>query len=83
MINDDDDENQNPLQRFLNQRKLEDHFPENYKESPIYRRGRRDGHRKGYDDGVRDSWREANAVIDPIRSILRLHDRSHHDHFDE
>ena len=73
------DDNDSPLRRFLNQKNPEDYFPENYKESPIWK----NGHRKGYDDGVRDSWREANAVIDPIRSILRLHDRSHHDHFDE
>ena len=74
-MNDDE----NPLRRFLNQRKPEDHFPENYKESPIYRRG----FDNGYDKGINDSWREANAVIDPIRSILRLHDRSYEDHFDE
>ena len=79
MISDDNDENQNPLHRFLNQRILEDHFPENYKESPIYKRGRREG----YDKGIQDAWQEASAVIDPIRSILRLHDRSHNDHFDE
>lgn len=79
MINDDNDENQNPLHRFLNQRKLEDHFPENYKESPIYKRGRREG----YDKGIQDAWAEANKVISPIRSILQLHDRSWEDHFDE
>ena len=78
MIN-DDDENQNPLRRFLNQKNPEDHFPENYKESPIYKKGRREG----YDRGIQDAWREANAVIGPIRSILQLHDRSWDDHFDE
>ena len=75
MMNDDE----NPLRRFLNQKNPEDHFPENYKESPIFKKGRREG----YDAGVRDSWREANAVIDPIRSILRLHDRSYDEDFDE
>jgi|SaaInl6LU_22_DNA_1037377.scaffolds.fasta_scaffold72269_2 hypothetical protein len=78
MTNDEDD-NQNPLHRFLNQRKLEDHFPENYKESPIYKKGRREG----YDRGIQDAWYEANKVISPIRSILQLHDRSSDDYLDE
>ena len=79
MMNDDE----NPLRRFLNQQKVEDNFPDNYKESPIFKKGRREGYSNGYDAGVRDSWREANAVIDPIRSILRLHDRSYDEDFDE
>ena len=74
-----DDENQNPLRRFLNQKNPEDHWPENYKESPIYKKGRNDG----FDAGVQSAWREADKVISPIRSILQLHDRSYEDHFDE
>jgi hypothetical protein len=79
MINDDDDENQNPLRKFLQNMDPEKNLPANYRESPVYKRGRREG----YDKGIQDAWQEANAVIDPIRSILRLHDRSFDDHFDE
>ena len=75
----DDDNNNSPLRKFLNQHNPEKHFPENYKESPIYKKGRRDG----YDRGIEDAWVEANKVISPIRSILQLHDRSYDDHFDE
>ena len=74
-MNDDE----NPLRRFLNQQKVEDNFPDNYKESPIWRAGRREG----YDKGIQDAWREANKVISPIRSILQLHDRSYDEDFDE
>ena len=76
MMNNNDE---SPLRRFLNQKNPEDHFPENYKESPIYKKGRREG----YDRGIKDAWVEANKVISPIRSILQLHDRSYDDHFDE
>ena len=75
MMNDDE----NPLRRFLNQKNPKDHFPDNYKESPIYKKGRDDG----FDAGVQSAWREADKVISPIRSILQLHDRSYEDHFDE
>ena len=74
-MNDDE----NPIRKFLQNIDAEKNFPENYKESPIYKRGRREG----YDKGIQDAWQEASAVIDPIRSILRLHDRSYDDHFDE
>ena len=74
-MNDDE----NPLRRFLNQKNPEDHWPKNYKESPIYKKGHADGHCAG----VQSAWREADKVISPIRSILQLHDRSYEDHFDE
>ena len=76
MMNNDDE---NPLRKFLQNIDPEKNLPDNYKESPIYKKGRREG----YDKGIQEAWREANAVIDPIRSILRLHDRSYDDHFDE
>jgi len=74
-----DDENDSPLRRFLNQMDIEKNFPENYSESPIYKKGQMEG----YNKGIQDAWIEANKVISPIRSILQLHDRSWEDHLEE
>ena len=73
------DNNDNPLRKFLKDMDPQKNWPENFRESPIWK----DGRREGYDKGIQDAWCEANKVISPIRSILQLHDRSYEDHLDE
>ena len=60
-----------------------DPLPSGWRDTPIGKRAYNCGFDAGYDKGIQAAWQEANAVIDPIRSILRLHDRSYDDHFDE
>ena len=88
MMNDDED---NKPQHNYGKSALRDFLenlnngglPEGWRESPLGRKAYEIGHRDGYTKGYQEAWEEAEAVIGPIRSILRLHDRSHDDHFDE
>ena len=60
------DDDNNPLRKFLQNLDPSENFPENYQESPVYQ--------KGYSEGSRAAWREADKVIDSVRNILELHD---------
>ena len=58
-------------------------LPNGWRESPLGKRAWEVGHRAGYMDGRQEAWEEANAVIDSIRNIIKLHDNSVFEEFDE
>ena len=61
-----DEDNNNPLRKFIQNLDPNENFPKNYEESPIYQRG--------FSEGASAAWKEANRVIDSIRNILEIHD---------
>ena len=86
MTDDEDHRSQNnfgsSLRDFLEQLGNQG-LPDGWRESPLGKRAWEIGHREGYMDGRQEAWAEANAVIDSIRNILKLHDNSVFEEFDE
>lgn len=78
-MNHNNNDDQNPLRKFLKNMDPEKNWPDNYRESPIYIRG----HQTGYMKGLHDAWKEADTVIDSVRNIIKLHDQRVYDDFEE
>lgn len=65
----------NPLRKFIKDMDPQKNWPENFRESPIWKDGHTRGHQTGYMLGLQDAWQEANTVINSVRNIIELHDR--------